>query len=160
MSKIISIQTGKKFLIKVNQKTHQGYVINTRNLNMFIVGKYFNSQVKLFSTISEGWQYIESFFQPDRNLFSIIEMEEEIKRLSDGKNFGAMTNEMYCIISHIENVTAKKMYIKKNFMKNLLFSAPDPVGSMIFLKPEAEKTMELIETEKQDIYSQYKIEIL
>lgn len=160
MGKVISIHTAKKFIIKVNQNSTTGYIINTRNLNMFIVGKYFNSQVKLFTSEGDGWKYIESFFKPDRKLFFIVPMEKEIQDLSDIKNFGALTNEMYCIISHIENVSANKMYIKKNFNTNQFFSAIDPSGSMIFLKPEAEKIMELIETQKQDVYSQYKIEIL
>lgn len=160
MAKIISLKTGKKFLIKVNQKNTKSYIIDTRNLNMFIVGRYFNSQVKLFSSEGEAWQYIESFFAPDRNTFQIVEMEKEVQSLSDAKNFGKMTDEKYCIISHIESLTNKKMYIKKNFMKNIIFSAENPVGSMIFLKPEAEKVMEVIEMQKQDVYSGYKIEIL
>lgn len=159
MGKIISIKTGKKFLIKVNQKGGKGYVINSRHLNMFIVGKYFNLQVKLFPSETESWQYVESFFQPDRNLFSVVEMEKEIEYLTSN-NLSLMTDLQYCIVSHIENATMKKMYLKRNFMKNFLFSAEDPIGSVIFLKPEAEKIMQEAEKEKEGKYSQYKIEIL
>lgn len=160
MGKIIQLNSGKKLIIKVNQNGVGGYIINTHNLNMFIVGKYFNSQVKLFTSETEGWQYIESFFKPDRKIFSIVPMEDEIQFLSDAKNFGALTNEMYCIVSHIENATANKMYVKRNFKNQTLFSEIDPIGSAILLRHEAETLIPIMEKEKKEIYSHYKIEIL
>lgn len=160
MSKIIPIYSKDKIAIKCKTTNGYGYVINSKNIHMFVVARFFNSQVKVFSSKKEAFEFVSSFFKFDSKIFKTINIDEEVRHLTSIKNIDVLTDKSYCIISHIDNRVNEKMYIKRDFNKNALYSEKNPIGSAIFLDDEANIVLAFVEKNKPDYYSQYKVEIL